>query len=104
MLNTLNVIAINTLFASVMLAVQVVLAPEVHAHGVVNGDHCYNGWHLLNGRCHKPHAEHNDRGTVQRFVKNGGHCYNDWYLDRKTGKCKKSLGWLESESDMIELD
>ena len=65
----------------------------VHAHGVVDGGHCYNGWHLNNGKCHKPHST----SEGKRYIKNGGRCYNDWYLDKETGKCVQSRGiwgWL----------
>jgi hypothetical protein len=65
---------------------------EVQAHGTVNGGHCYNGWHLKNGKCHKPHSTKD-----KRYIKNGGKCYNGWFLDTETGKCVKSRGiwgWL----------
>ena len=27
------------------------------AHGVPDGGHCYNGWHLRDGSCHPSHSE-----------------------------------------------
>jgi len=86
-----------------LIAIFTPYSSDTYAHGTINGGHCYNGWHLYDGRCHKPHGGQSEKREVQRFIRNGGHCYNDWYLDRKTGKCKESLGWFESEDDTIIL-
>ena len=29
---------------------------QILASGVVDGGHCYNGWHLSGGSCHPPHS------------------------------------------------
>jgi hypothetical protein len=73
-----------------------IVAPPINfvqAHGTVDGGHCYNGWHLKNGKCHEPHST----SEGSRYIKNGGRCYNGWFLDKETGKCVKSRGvwgWL----------
>lgn len=82
-----------------LLSMLVWLSSQAAADGEINGGHCYNGWHLENGRCHRPHG---GEAQVPRFIKNGGKCYNGWYLDRKSGKCQQSLGWFESEDDLID--
>jgi hypothetical protein len=75
-------------------------SPSTWSHGEINGGHCFNDWHLSAGKCHKPHS-HNTNDEAKHFIKNGGHCYNGWYLDRKSGKCKESLGWFQSENDTL---
>ena len=40
-----------------MLITTFLISPkQLLASGVVNGGHCYNGWHLSGGSCHPPHS------------------------------------------------
>ena len=69
-----------------------------YSNGTPNGGKCYNGWHMLSGSCHRPHASTNSyKSECKRFIKNGGKCYNGWFLDTEKNKCVKSRGlwgWL----------
>ena len=40
----------------ILITTFLISSKQLLASGVVNGGHCYNGWHLSGGSCHPPHS------------------------------------------------